>query len=112
FVLTSLYCLLAFLPYTFYFLIKAPAYAWMPWFVRHQAVLYWLAAGATVAANANFSKHKDKRFLTVVGLLAVAGIYLTFRPFLSALEDNRAAYCWSLASLLPLIAISLWKQTN
>jgi len=25
FVVTSLYCLLAFLPYTFYFLIKAPA---------------------------------------------------------------------------------------
>ncbi len=32
FVLTSIYCLLAFLPYTFFFLIKAPPYSWMPWF--------------------------------------------------------------------------------
>ena len=40
FVLTSIYCLLAFLPYTFFFLIKARPYAWMPWFVRHQATLY------------------------------------------------------------------------
>lgn len=112
FVLTSLYCLLAFLPYTFYFLIKAPAYAWMPWFVHHQAVLYWLAAAATVATNADFSKQRDNRFLTVVGLMVVGGIYLTFRPFLPALEDNRAAYCWSLASLIPLIALSLWKLTD
>ena len=39
FVLTSLYCLLAYLPYTFFFLIKSPPYAWMPWFVHHQAAL-------------------------------------------------------------------------
>ena len=48
FVLTSIYCLLAFLPYTFYFLIKAPPYAWMPWFVRHQAGLYWIASAAAL----------------------------------------------------------------
>ena len=51
FVLTSIYCLLAFLPYTFFFLIKARPYAWMPWFVRHQATLYSVAASAAVAAN-------------------------------------------------------------
>jgi hypothetical protein len=31
-VLASIYCLLAFLPDTYFALIKAPAYAWMPWF--------------------------------------------------------------------------------
>jgi arylsulfatase A-like enzyme len=113
FVLTSLYCLLAFLPYTFYFLIKAPAYAWMPWFVHHQAVLYGLAAAAAVVANWHIRdswKRKDRRFLTGAGLLAVTGLYLTFRPFLPGLVDNRAANWWSLAALLPVIAIALWKQ--
>jgi len=115
FVLTSLYCLLAFLPYTFYFLIKAPAYAWMPWFVHHQAVLYWLAAAAPVAANWRLVaswRSKDRRFLTGVGLLAATGLYLTFRPFLRTVADNRSAYWWSLAALLPLIALALWQQSD
>jgi hypothetical protein len=111
FVLTSLYCLLAFLPYTYFFLIKSPPYAWMPWFVRHQAALYWIAAAAAVAANwdvANFRKNR-RRSLAGVALLALAGIYLSFYPFLPALEDNRTAYGWSLAALAPLLAITLWR---
>jgi hypothetical protein len=113
FVLTSLYCVLAFLPYTFYFLIKAPAYAWMPWFVHHQAALYWLAAIAAVVANwrvADSRERTDRRFLIGAALLAVTGLYLTFRPFLPTVDDNRPAYWWSLASLLPLIALSVWRQ--
>jgi len=114
FVLTSLYCLLAFLPYTFYFLIKAPAYAWMPWFVHHQATLYWVAIAAAVGANwdSRRRENKDQRFLAVVCMLGVAGICLTFRPFLGGLEDNRAAYWWSLAALLPLIAVALWRHAD
>jgi hypothetical protein len=115
FVLTSLYCLLAFLPYTFYFLIKAPAYAWMPWFVHHQAVLYWLATAAAVAANWQIRdawKKRDRRFLTGVGLLLAIGVYLTFDPFLRTVADNRPAYWWSLAALLPLVAVALWKESH
>ena len=37
FVVTSLYCLLAFLPYTYAAFIKTPPYAWMPWLAHHQA---------------------------------------------------------------------------
>ena len=114
FVLSSLYCVLAFLPYTYYFLIKAPAYTWMPWFVHHQASLYWLAAVAAVAANWRFrdsSARKDRRFLVGAAWLAVTGLYLTFRPFLATVEDNRPAYWWSLASLLPLVAVSCWKES-
>jgi arylsulfatase A-like enzyme len=115
FVLTSLYCLLAFLPYTFFFLIKAPAYTWMPWFVLHQAILYWVAAAAAVAANwrvVDSWRGKDRRFLAGIALLVVAGLYLTFRPFLRTVADNRSAYWWSLAALLPLIAVALWEQSD
>ena len=115
FVLTSLYCLLAFLPYTYFFLIKAPAYAWMPWFVSHQALLYWIAAAAATLANwrvRHSSQKKDLKFFAGLGLLAVVGIFLAVHPFLRTLEDNRATYWWSLASLLPLIAVTLWKQAG
>jgi len=115
FVLTSLYCLLAFLPYTYFFLIKSPAYAWMPWFAGHQAALYWVAVAAAVAANwrpVEAWSQRDRRFLAGIGLAAVAGIYLSVRPFLSSLEDNRAAYWWSLTALAPAIAVALWKRSG
>lgn len=116
FVLTSLYCVLAFLPYTYYFLIKAPAYAWMPWFVHHQAILYWLAAAAAAAVVANWRildswKRRDRRFMAGVGLLLTMGVYVSFRPFLREAADNRPTYWWSLAALLPLIAVALWKES-
>lgn len=115
FVLTSLYCLLAFLPYTYFFLIKSPAYAWMPWFAGHQAALYWVAVAATVAANwrpVEEWSRRDRQFLAGIGLAAAAGIYLSVRPFLPSLEDNRSAYWWSLAALAPAIAVALWKRSD
>jgi hypothetical protein len=115
FVLTSIYCLLAFLPYTFFFLIKAPPYAWMPWFVRHQSALYWLAAAAAVAANWNVRaawRKRQREFVFGVLVIVAAGTYLAFHPFLATLEDNRQAYWWSLIALVPLVLFALWRQTD
>lgn len=108
FVLTSLYCLLAYLPYTFFFLIKSPPYAWMPWFVHHQAALYWIALFATLASRWSFSDSSSIRkpqFLISLTALAIAGVYVAFRPFLNDVESTRATYWWSLASLLPWLLI-------
>jgi len=113
FVLTSIYCLLAFLPYTFFFLIKAPPYAWMPWFVQHQAASYFVATGCAVFANWWTQKpetSQQRRFQIGVALLLAAGIYLSFHPFLGTLQDNSRAYGWSLVALLFLGAIVLWGQ--
>jgi hypothetical protein len=115
FVLTSLYCLLAFLPYTYCAFIKAPPYPWMPWFTHHQAGLYWIAALAMVAANwtsylsVRGWKSSNARFRVGICLLIASGIYLSVRPFLPGLPSNRTAYWWSLASLLPVIALALWR---
>ena len=117
FVLTSLYCLLAYLPYTYTAFIKAPPYPWMPWFAHHQAAVYWLAvvAGIVAAESGEFREHldrPDRRLLFRTAALVVIGVYLSARPFLPGLESNRAAYWWSLASLLPLIALSLWRSSR
>jgi hypothetical protein len=115
FVLTSLYCILAFLPYTFCAFIKAPPYPWMPWLVHHQAGLYWVASAAAVMSNWRLQEswsRKDKVFLAGLALLASAGIYLSFQPFLSALESNRAAYAWSLAALFALGALTPWQSSG
>ena len=110
FVLTSLYCLLAFLPYTFCAFIKTPPYAWMPWLAHHQAALYWCALAAALISA--WPWQKGHRTWIGIGLLFSAGVYLTFRPFLPGLENNSAAYAWSLIALLPLIGMALWQTTS
>ncbi|MGP0019479.1 MAG: sulfatase-like hydrolase/transferase [Candidatus Sulfotelmatobacter sp.] len=120
FVLTSLYCLLAFLPYTFCAFIKTPPYAWMPWLAHHQAALYWSAIAAALFSGSTFSgsafsgSHwqawkNGRRSQAAIGLLVAAGVDITLRPFLPALQSDNAAYYWSLAALLPLLGLSVWQ---
>lgn len=112
FVLTSLYCMLAYLPYTYTAFIKAPPYSWMPGFAHHQPLLFWIASAAWIfgALGKLYPRHSRQapRFnLPVLGILLI-GPYITVRPFLPDLQSNRAAFWWSIASLLPVILFSAW----
>lgn len=109
FLLTSLYCLLAFLPYTYFALIKAPPYDWMPWFAHHQAMLYWILLFAV--AIAEWPK-KSRLHLVLFGILTAAGIYLTAKPFMPGLQNNWAAYRWSLVALSPLALYAALDMTR
>jgi Sulfatase len=103
FALTSLYCLLAFLPYTYYSLIKAPAYSWVPWFARHHASLVWLAG---LAAAAAYRPHKKRTgYFIALGILAGVGLFLAVRPFLLSVESNKTAYFGSLVALWAIILV-------
>jgi Sulfatase len=103
FALTSLYCLLAFLPYTYYSLIKSPAYAWMPWFARHHDFLFWLAGLA--GAVAYWPAKKRITYFLCFGVLACAAIILAFRPFLMNVESNRTAYFGGVFALWIITAV-------
>jgi hypothetical protein len=103
FALTSLYCLLAFLPYTYYSLIKSPAYAWMPWFAHHHDLLFWIAMLAAAAAFRTGKKNVS--YFVCFGALACVGIYLAVRPFLASVESNRTAYLRGVLALWIIIAI-------
>ncbi len=109
FVVTSLYCLLAFLPYTFAAFIKTPPYAWMPWLAHHQALLYWIAIASGLGARWPWKIQNSRRLFVGVGLLAVGGVYVTMRPFLPGLQSNNTTYFWSLIALLPVLGFSLWQ---
>lgn len=109
--LTSIYCLLAFLPYTYVAVIKAPPYEWMPWFANHQALLYWFAFGLIAAAH--WPWKRSRGFPLIAGLLGSFGIYISARPFLPSLQNNWAAYGWSLAALAPLLltaGFEIWQM--
>ncbi len=103
-ILTSIYCLLAFLPYTYVALIKEPPYPWMPWFASHHAMLYLLAlAGIAVT---QWPKERNLGFAVLLSGLSVAGACLLVRPFMATLQDNQAAYWWSVIALLPLMLVA------
>jgi hypothetical protein len=100
-VLTSVYCLLAFLPYTYFELIKSPAYEWMPWFARHEGLLY--LAGLVGIFLTEWPRKRSWGDFTVRAMLLGYGLCLLDRPFLVSIEDNWVAYCWGLIALCPLI---------
>ena len=105
--LTSIYCLLAFLPYTYVALIKEPPYAWLPWFAQHQALLYFVCLTLL-----GISRWKRPRFGALAIFLIGGGMYVSLRPFLPSITDNWAAYTWSLISLLPVIAVAVMDATE
>jgi len=115
FFLTSFYCLLAFLPYTYTAVVKAPPYAWMPWFVKHHGSLYWLALFAV--AMSCWKSRKTCWYRFAFGALALSGLFLMVRPFMPFVHDDNATYFWGLAALLPvmliaasdLLASSFWR---
>ncbi len=100
-VLTSVYCLLAFLPYTYFELIKSPAYEWMPWFARHQGLTYLVGLAGIFFAE--WPRKKSWGDFSVRTILLGYGLCLLDRPFLPSVEDNWVAYCWGLIALCPLI---------
>jgi len=100
-ILTSIYCLLAFLPYTYVALIKEPPYPWMPWFAGHHAALYLLTLAGI--ASTQWPKIRKLSFQILLGILAGGGVCLLIRPFMTSLQDNQTAYWWSVIALVPLI---------
>ncbi len=102
--LTSLYCVLSYLPYTYYALIKAPPYDWLPWFVRYHGHLYWIALA--LAAFAQWPGREAKSYPVVFTLAGLLGGYLLWRPVLPGLQNDSAAFAWSLAALLVMVIMA------
>ncbi len=107
---TSIYCLLAFLPFTYSALIKAPPYDWLPWFVHHHAALYWAALAAAVFGYRPIFKNKTKAVL--FSFQAGVGVYILARPFLASVNPHWPTYSWSLLTLCLVIstaAAEAWR---
>ncbi|MGB9123701.1 MAG: sulfatase-like hydrolase/transferase [Candidatus Angelobacter sp.] len=105
FLLTSVYCLLAYLPYTYYAVIKAPPNPWVPWFATHHVQVYW--ALLLCGVGAYWQHRRTTKFLICFAASAVGGILLTLYPFLPKLQSNSTAYAWSIAALIPIILMEL-----
>jgi Sulfatase len=102
--LTALYCLLCFLPYTYYALIKAPVYDWMPWFVHHHGAIFWVAFAAVAVAL--WPGRRERWYLGVLAAQAAVGVYIALFPFMPSLGNNLAAFVWGLIALTQVLLLT------
>jgi phosphoglycerol transferase MdoB-like AlkP superfamily enzyme len=97
YVLTSLLCLLAFIPYTYLFLIKEPPYLWLISFLRYHSFLYWAAFLAQGLAY--WPQRKNLFIRAALATQAFIGIYVSARNFLPHIENRWPAYGMGIAVL-------------
>jgi hypothetical protein len=109
FALTSIYSLLAFLPYTYHAFVKAPAYAWIIWFTTHYVLLYWVVAG--VVAALYLGTARKKLYWLLAGFLGTTGIYVSAAGLLLNIQNTWQAYALALAMLFPAILMP-WMEVR
>jgi hypothetical protein len=103
--LTSVYCLLVWVPFSYFGFIRYPLMSWIPLFVRLHASIY---AGVLIAVGlTQISSLRRRETRTAVsGFLALncaAVVCLWRNHTLARIEPGLPSYIWSLLSLFPLL---------
>jgi hypothetical protein len=115
--LTSVYCLLVWVPFSYFGFIRNPLMDWIPVFVRLHGLLYGVLLGAVaITLISDFRDAKMRRsaiaFLVLNGCVA---LYLWHQDALAGLHIGLECYFWSVLSLFPVIwlaAIDLSKENS
>jgi hypothetical protein len=103
--MTSFYCLLAYIPFTYQWVVNCTLITWLPTFVKAHPYVYWVVLAGVAATIAPSITLPKTRRLTI-GFIAfhiIAGAALLVRPLLSNLSNDDRSFVWSLASLFPLV---------
>jgi len=101
---TSLYCLLVWVPFSNFSFIQNPPITWIPTFVRLHALIHGLLLFAVAFTLGPDLRRKETRRAAVAFLLLNAGafFYVWRRHSFASLEPDISSYVWSMFSLLPL----------
>ncbi|MCU1285719.1 MAG: hypothetical protein JWO13_2069 [Acidobacteriales bacterium] len=107
--LTSLYCLLAYIPFTYHWFIQNPLVFWFPIFVKFHTYFY---ITAVIAVSTTLSRHLDdprtrRVALAFIGFNVLVCVLFIVDPFLTHLPNDFRSFIWSLLALFPLSWISL-----
>jgi arylsulfatase A-like enzyme len=103
--ITSAYCLLAYIPFTYKWVISFDLVGWLPSFVKFHAYLFWLVLAMVAASLIPELKRRDTRRLAAGFLLfhLMLGIGLLVSPVLSGIQNNGISFIWSIAWLFPIL---------
>ncbi len=103
--LTSVYCLLLSVPFSYFGFIHNPLLAWLPIFVRLHGIAYALLVLAVALTlipelRRNQTRRSTIAFLVLNGSIA---IYLWRTDALAGLRLDFISYLWSMFSLFPML---------
>ena len=107
--LTSVYCMLAYLPDIYVSFIQAPLNPWLPLFIRLHSYIYCVASlflGIALLAERRTGRERRMVLEFVVVQAAVVAFFLWKRPF-SSLGNNSLSLLWSLAILFPVFWLGI-----
>lgn len=102
--LTSVYCLLVWVPFSYFGFIHNPLLSWLPQFVRLHGLIYGvLLAAVALTLIPDLRRRETRR--AAWSFLAFNGctfVYLWRANALAGLEPDIKSYLWSMLSLFPL----------
>jgi arylsulfatase A-like enzyme len=105
--LSSMYCVLAYIPTTYYAFIQAPFQSWMPMFARLQPYLFTIAfCGVAVQVWArvhNPAVHKLALEFLLLGI--TASVYLIWARPVQLVRNSSLSFLWAIAFLLPVTCL-------
>jgi hypothetical protein len=106
--LTSSYCLLTYIPFTYHQVNLGGLFPWVTTLVKFHPYLYWAALALVALTLAADLEARKTRALTLGFLLlhSAAGIVLLFHPLLAGLGNDRKSLLWSMAWLAPLLWVA------
>ncbi len=106
--ITSFYCLLAYVPFTYREFIQPQLIGWVTFFVRWHVHLYWI--NALMMAWMLLANRRDRRNRLVFGylvFLALVGFALAFYSLLARLENNFQSLLYSFLPLSILAGLGI-----
>jgi hypothetical protein len=106
---TSVYCLLAYIPFSYFHFLKFNHIASLTAFVKFHPYLYCLVAGVLCVTLLDDLRSEKTRKLTLgfFGFLSLTGIALLILPLLANLQNNFASFLYSLLMLVPVLWLAL-----
>jgi Sulfatase len=103
--LTSAYCLLAYIPFTYFGFIHDPLMPWITTFVRIHAYLYWAVLSVLAADLIPEFRRPNTRTSAVAFVILnfLFSVYQAFHRGLANLSPGIFSYVWAMLALFPLL---------
>ncbi|HEY6328761.1 MAG TPA: hypothetical protein VI756_05450, partial [Blastocatellia bacterium] len=107
-ILTSVYCVLAFNPFTYADIVRFSIFSWLPSLIRLHPLLYWTVFAALSMSLRRDLLEKRTRLFTAGFILfgLLAGVRLSIRPLLSNLSNDGSSLILGFVTLLPLLWVA------
>jgi glucan phosphoethanolaminetransferase (alkaline phosphatase superfamily) len=105
FLLTSIYCLLAWIPFTYQQVVKGGLLPALTVFVKWHPQIYWTMLALAAATLLPDVRRRKTRWLAATFLAAhgAGGFWLQGHPLLAGLHNELRSFYWSLITLGPLL---------